>query len=172
MKHSSPVRRFAAAMACAVMLSTAAPLQAGSLQGTLNLSITFWPSCSSVSVAQPLAFGNYTNGQSQHLDAPLVVVNGVCDGFASGTVYLDGGQHLNGTTRRMSNGAGGYLNYEVYRAGDYGAPNAYGLSVSNGHILGVGAGGPGTASIYGRVFSGQSATPGNYSDTLLVTLSW
>lgn len=171
MKYSSLLRRLAVATACACALFGGAPLLAGSLQGTLNLSISYWPSCSSVSVAQPLAFGNYTNGQSQNLDAPLIVVTGVCDGFASGTVYLDGGQHLDGTTRRMSNGAGGYLSYDVYRGNGYDAGTKYGLTLgggAGGYAIGV----AGTASIYGRVFSGQSTTPGNYSDTLLVTLYW
>ena len=120
-------------------------------------------------MTQPLAFGNYSNGSTQPLDSALVTVDVVCDAQTGGTVYLDGGQHLDGTTRRMSNGAGQYLSYEVYR-GEAGGVSPYGLVIgSGGYVVGVGAG---TVNINGRIFSGQRVVPGNYSDTLLVTLYW
>ena len=117
--------------------------------------------------ASPLTFGTYANAQ---LDgSATITVN--CSNTAAYSVALDGGANLSGSTRRMVGSAAQYLAYALYsdssRTSLWGDGSGLGNKVS-----GVGTGSNQTLTVYGRVSASQLVTPGSYSDTVVVTLSY
>ncbi|SEL80422.1 Spore coat protein U (SCPU) domain-containing protein [Pseudoxanthomonas sp. GM95] len=84
---------------------------------------------------------------------------------------LDNGTNALLTQRRMRQGASTqYVNYELYRDGA--RSNRWGNSLDTDTLQGTGTGTAQTATVYGRVLSGQTANPGSYSDTITVTITY
>lgn len=113
-----------------------------------------------------MAFGTYLSGQTTNLD----VVGRINYVNCVGTLVfeLDGGQSGDVNNRVMLSG-GNQLRYQLYRNS---ARNA---------VWGVGANAlqqtllvplTGSVDVHGRIVSGQAVAPGNYSDTVNITLTF
>ncbi|HUJ14353.1 MAG TPA: spore coat U domain-containing protein [Thermoanaerobaculia bacterium] len=94
-----------------------------------------------------------------------------CTKGALASVALDTGSHASGSTRRMLGSSGDFLNYELYR-------DASRTTVWNSTNIDTGTSASrltpinGGFTVYGRIPAGQDVSVGNYSDTVLVTVSY
>lgn len=134
--------------------------------GTVPVNGSVSPTCS-VS-AGTLGFGSYVQTAAS-LSTAYVSVN--CSNGAPYQVSLAGGQHLSGSVRRMAGPGGAYLSYELFsnsgRTVAWGDGGALGAKVS-----GTGSGGAQSLTVYGRVPAGQAPSPGNYADSVIVTVEY
>ena len=82
-----------------------------------------------------------------------------------------GNSNSNGTTRRMLKSAGQYLTYALYsnagRTTAWGDGTTYGAQVS-----GTGSGSNQSLTVYGRVTASQRPTPGSFTDTVVITMTY
>lgn len=90
-----------------------------------------------------------------------------CPAARAWTLQFDGGRHAAGEQRRMSNGAGDYVAYALYR--DVARQNPISIG---GTISGMGSGTVQSQSIYGRIDAGPPPEIGTYSDRVVVILSF
>ena len=146
-----------------------AAAQQGSVSTTLLVHAVVVRNCTVVT--SPVDFGNYdplVANRTQPLDSTGTVTVECTKGVAP-TVELDLGQNPDGTTRRMVGGPE-FLMYELFS--DPGHSNIWGTG-NQGVVLpaspGIG-GSPTQETIYGRVADGQNAAPGDYNDTVNVTV--
>jgi len=138
-------------------------------------------SCSAtVSVAQPLAFGNYNPTTATPTDNTTVInVVGTVTGLGilvslSYSIGLSAGAGGTIADRRLAGPSGGSLPYNLYTTnartvvwGAAGASDSYdalaslgGTSVSRNY------------TVYGRIPVGQYVPPGSYSNTITVTVTY
>lgn len=159
--------------AAAVAAAIAAPTTADAATATanLNVSATVVVNCTISTAA--LAFGNYDPvdvNAAANLDGTGTVTV-ACTKGATAQIGLGLGSNASGTTRRMTDGSGNYLTYEVYHEaarttvwGDAGAG-----------LLSTGAA-PSKAArnftVYGRVSSNQDQPAGAYTDTVVATVNF
>lgn len=83
-------------------------------------------------------------------------------------IGLDNGLHAAGNSRRMHDGAGHYVSYELYR--DSARTLRWGDTLNTDILQGVGTGQPQPQTIYGRVPPQVTPPQGTYSDTVTVTI--
>ncbi|MDH6166442.1 spore coat protein U-like protein [Variovorax boronicumulans] len=138
-------------------------------------------SCSAtVSVSQPLAFGNYNPANATPADNTTTIkVVGTITGLGilvrlSYTIGLDAGAGGTIADRRLAGPSGGSLPYNLYTTnartlvwGAAGASDSYdalaslgGTSVTNNY------------TVYGRIPVGQYVVPGAYSNIITVTVTY
>lgn len=121
-----------------------------------------------IKTATDLAFGTVPGLMTAPQDqTSLVILN--CTSPTAWNAGLNNGTNASGTQRRMSDGAGNYVNYELYR--DSGRSSRWGNTIGTDTAAGTGTGQDQTVTVYGRVPT-QTATPGNYSDTIQVTVTY
>jgi spore coat protein U-like protein len=120
--------------------------------------------------AGTLAFGNYNpmNGSTATTSAIFTVT---CNQNTNVTVTFSTGQSGTYFPRYMKAGGTNQLDYNIY--GDANHTEVIGDGY-NGTYYYVGTAGPGGsyARYYGLVPSSQNVLPGNYSDTITVTVSY
>jgi spore coat protein U-like protein len=148
-----------------------APAQA-TAQGTssskqANLRVTAQVVGNCIVTTQDIAFGNY-DPVGANASAPLDAVGAVlttCTPGTAPTITLDMGQHAQGSTWRLANGAS-FLPYVLYIDRTYaiswqGYRNQLTASTSIAQR---------STAVAGRIPQAQSVPEGNYSDTVLVTV--
>ena len=166
----TPIRH-AMKLAPAVMLLlavSAAPARAQVQHATANLNITanIVGACSVTTVA--LAFGNYDPLSGLAVDN-TGAVNVTCTQGVSATIGLNTGSNASGSTRRMTDGVGHYLNYELYS--DTGHSTIWNAV----NLVATGAAPSGSArafTVYGRIPASQDAPVAAYSDTAVATINY
>src|SRR5262245_1097905 len=104
-------RIVAPTLALAIALLSTASLGASTSTATLTVTATVAAECSVTGAT--LAFGTYSTLGSSNVDQ-TASFNVACTTGTSATVGLDLGSNASGSTRRMTNGASGFLNYELY----------------------------------------------------------
>lgn len=141
----------------------------------LGVSASVTGSCR-VRSATTVAFGAYDplvthNSTGVDLDNTGSLNIACTKGTASATLGLSNGGNYT-TTRRMSNGASDYLNYELYK--ETGRTNRWGDAVVGDRLtLSPVPGVNGTDyTVYGRVPRGQDIATGSYTDTVVATVYW
>jgi spore coat protein U-like protein len=162
----------AAAVAALIGITgAAAPVFAATASNPLTVSATVINNC--LINTSALAFGSYdpvVGNTSADLDGAGVVSVACTKGVAP-TIALGLGSNASGSTRRMSDGSGNYLTYELYK--ESGHVTVWGAS--GGALLSTSAA-PSKASrdftVYGRVTAGQDATAGSYTDTVVATVNF
>ena len=149
----------------------AAHTTAATATANLCVSATVTNNCTISTTA--LAFGSYdpvAANAATDLDG-TGAVSVACTKGTTATVGLGLGSNASGSTRRMSDGSGNFLTYELYQ--------------DSGHITVWGAAGAGLLSpaaapskaarnftVHGRVISNQDVTAGSYSDTVVATVNF
>ncbi|WP_457971025.1 Csu type fimbrial protein [Acinetobacter calcoaceticus] len=106
-------------------------------------------------------------------------VNTTCNNGTPYSIYLgDGNNRIAGGFRRMTNGSSQYIPYQLYQNSTYstvwdttGGVTAVGGS---GGVSKMGSGSAQSTNVYGKIPQGTtiSTTPGNYSDTIVVTVTY
>ena len=141
----------------------------GSITFPFTASATVPASCK-IDVVNNLNFGtvpgliNNNNDQTTSLSF-------TCTKTTPWKVSLDGGLHVDGTTRRMQLGAtNNYVQYELYR--DSGHNLRWGNTLDVDTVNSTGTGSSQSLTVYGRVPAPQSVPSGNYSDTVTVTITY
>jgi spore coat protein U-like protein len=161
----------AAAAVALVFAAFSAPASAATATANLGVTATVTNNCTISTAA--LAFGSYdpvvANASTDLNGSGTVSV--ACTKGTSATVGLGLGSNASGSTRRMTDGSGNYLTYELYQ--DAGHVTIWGNS-------GAGLLSPAVApskatrnfTVYGQVASNQDVTAGSYSDTVVATVNF
>jgi len=163
---------FTLTLAAALLAAGPMPAPAGAQQASTTLLVHAVVVRNCTVVTTPVDFGNYdplVANRTQPLDSTGTVTVECTKGVAP-AVELDLGQNADGTNRRMAGGAAEFLGYELYA--DPGHSNIWGTGTQGLSLPsspGVG-GTPAPQMIYGRVAGGQNVAPGDYNDTVNVTV--
>jgi spore coat protein U-like protein len=144
--------------------------------GTSNMSVsaTIKHSCSIDTT--PMAFGAYDGviaNASTALDATATVTSSCTSGAATLITMNAGNSAGSGSddtpVRRMTSGRGDYLVYQVYS--DVSQETVWGNTASTGVAL-TGTGLPQSHIVYGSIPSAQMVPEGDYSDQIVVTITY
>jgi spore coat protein U-like protein len=148
-----------------------ASASAATATANLGISATVTNNCTISTAA--LAFGAYdpvVANASTNLDGSGTVTV-ACTKGATSTIGLGLGSNASGSTRRMSDGAGSFLTYELYQ--DAARTTVWGNS---GAGLVTPAAAPSKAArnftVYGRVPSNQDVPAGTFNDTVVATVNF
>lgn len=140
--------------------------QAATTSTTFAVTSTVQATC--VVSATNLAFGTYTGVQTNATSSVSVSCTnttaynvGLSSGTASGATV---------TTRRMSGPSSSLLAYSLYR--DAARTQIWGETVGTDTVTGTGNGTAQALNVYGTIPAGQLTTPGAYSDTIVVTVTY
>jgi spore coat protein U-like protein len=106
-------------------------------------------------------------------------VNSTCNYGTPYSIYLgDGNNRIPGGFRRMTNGNNEYIPYQLYKDSNYSTVWDATGGVTNvggaGGVSGTGTGSVQSTPVYGKIPQGTSiaSTPGNYSDSVVVTVTY
>jgi spore coat protein U-like protein len=144
--------------------------------GTSNMSVsaTIKHSCSIETT--PMAFGAYDGvvaNASTALDAMATVISSCTSGAAALITMNAGNSAGSGSddvpVRRMASEAGDYLVYQVYS--DVSRERIWGNTTPTSVAL-TGTGSPQTHKVYGIIPSAQMVPEGDYSDQIVVTITY
>jgi len=138
--------------------------QSGDVNG-FTVSATVKASCT-VS-ASPMDFGLSTGTINDPIDS-AAILSVSCTNGAAYSIGLDDGQSPTASGRTMTSGTGG-LSYGLFHDAGLSAP--WGLAAGS-TATGSGSGMTQPLTIYGRVFGGQRATTGLYSDTVVIVIAY
>jgi spore coat protein U-like protein len=166
MKYANLVRP--ATLAAVVVTLAFAPMFAfaGTTTTPIAVSATVATDCSVT--ANPLAFGSYS-GAVNNVSTTIAVT---CTNTTPYTVGLGAGSGSGATVtnRLMTISAGTQtLGYGLYQ--DSGHATNWGNSTGS-WVSGTGAGSAQTLTIYGQIAAGQYPTPGSYTDSVTVTVTY
>lgn len=131
---------------------------------TVHTTATVAPSCTLGTIAA-IDFGTPSGVWTQVDAAGSVQVT--CPTGTPWTLRFDGGQQPLSGERRMRSAQGNYIPYRLYR--DNGRTQ---LIAIDGTITGTGTSAVQTSPVYGRVTVSQIPPVGNYSDAVIVVLSF
>jgi spore coat protein U-like protein len=95
-----------------------------------------------------------------------------CTGSTPYNVGLNAGTATGATvtTRSMTGPAGALLGYKLFT--NSGHTTNWGNTVGTNTEAGIGTGLAQSLTVFGQIPAGQSVTPGAYSDTIIVTLTY
>lgn len=106
-------------------------------------------------------------------------VNSTCNYGTPYSIYLgDGNNRIAGGFRRMTNGNNEYIPYQLYKDSNYSTVWDATGGVTNiggaGGVSGTGTGSAQSTPVYGKIPQGTSiaSTPGSYSDSVVVTVTY
>ena len=155
---------FAVATACGL----SAVAKAGSTTTTFTSQITIAAACA-INSASTLNFG--TQGMLAANVDQTSTIQVVCTNTTPFTIGLDAGTGSGATvaTRKLTSG-GNTVNYALYT--DAAHTTIWGNTVSTDTVAGTGAGSAQNFTVYGRVPPQTAPAPGNYSDTITVTVMY
>lgn len=156
-----------AALATLCVLSGNAAM-AATATDTIQVSATAIDQCR-VS-ANDLAFGNY-DPLSTTATAGTTTLTVTCTLNTTYDVGLDAGTGAGATVteRKMTSGAD-TLNYSLYQDAAY--TTIWGNTPGNDTVSGTGTGAGQDYTVYGRIPAQQNVPPGNYADTVTVTVTF
>lgn len=138
------------------------------------------PSLCQLDSTSNVDFGNINDIGSTSRDYTAQgAVNTTCNNGTPYSIYLgDGNNRITGGFRRMTNGSSQYIPYQLYQNSTYstvwdttGGVTAVGGS---GGVSKTGSGSAQSTNVYGKIPQGTtiSTTPGNYSDSVVVTVTY
>ena len=150
----------------------AAPTAAQAAQATANLTVSATVIHNCVISTAAVAFGNYdpvgANAAADLDGTGTVTIS--CTKGSTATIGLGLGSNASGAIRRMTDGSGNFLTYELYQ------------EVGHSTVWNEGAGllSPAAApskaardfTVYGAVTSNQDITAGSYTDTVVATVNF
>lgn len=148
------------------LTSTTAIAQANPATTTFGVSATVLKDC--IVSAGALAFGNYIGAVNNATSTVTVT----CTNTTTYTVGLNPGLTTGATvtTRQMAiTPPAGGLAYALYT--DSGHSNNWG-NTSGSWVSGTGNGAAQNLTVYGQIAAGLYVTPGSYTDTITVTVTY
>jgi spore coat protein U-like protein len=132
---------------------------------SLTLTVVIEPACT-IS-ANPLSFGNYSGAL---VDA-TTTVSVTCTDTTPYDVGLSAGNGTGATvtSRKMTGPGGASLNYSLFSNSSY--TTNWGNSAGS-WVTGIGNGTSQTLSVYGQIPANQHPAAGNYTDTVIATVTY
>jgi spore coat protein U-like protein len=121
-----------------------------------------------ISAATNLDFGSVAGLSSARDQTSTITLR--CPAGTAWKLGLNNGIHASGSTRRMADGTGRYIQYELYR--DSARSQRWGNTPGTDSSDDTGSGSAQTATVYGRVPAQAVTAAGTYSDTVTVTLTF
>lgn len=142
---------------------------------TFTVVVTVQPTCTLT--LSSLNFGSTSAPMTSNATA-TATIGATCSASTPYSIGLDNGQYANGSQRRMQSGSGDYINYNLYL--DSGLTQSWSTSSSptfctnglNTCVLNTGTGANQNVTIYGQVPAQSTPSPGLYSDSVVVTLTY
>jgi spore coat protein U-like protein len=166
-------RILGAAAAAALVLGTVGTHPVSALTATANLGATASVANNCTISTGTVAFGSYdpiVTHASADLDGSGSVTI-TCTKGATTTIGLGLGANASGSVRRLTDGTGNYISYELYQ--ETGRTTVWGTS---GGALFTPAAAPSKAarpfSVYGRIVAAQDVPAGSYADTVVATVTF
>jgi len=147
------------------LASAPAAAQADPATTTFGVSATVLKDC--IVSATALAFGNYTGA----VNSAQSTVTVTCTNTTTYTVGLGPGLASGATvtTRQMQNGTA-LLNYGLFSNATW--TTNWGNTSATNWVSGTGNGAAQPLTVYGQIPAGQYVTPGSYTDTIAVTVTY
>ncbi len=154
-------------------------VQAATATGSLSVTATLAASCTvntsttGTTTNAVLNFGTITS-MAANIDASTSSTGGskvtvLCSNGTAWTIAMNSGNNVSGTQRRMTGGSSEYVPYNLYS--DSARTTAIGINTTA--LSGTGSGALQSYDIYGRIPAGSTlATPGTYTDTVTMTLTY
>lgn len=142
-------------------------LSANAFADTVDVTADVPDACTVTAGA--LGFGTYAPDRSTNLTT-TGSFDVVCSLASTVDIALDGGDNIDSNVRRMANGSGGFLSYEIFDGGNsqkIGDNSTILEQPLLAQALGVGAT---TISLNGQAAGNQQPPGGNYTDTVQVSL--
>jgi len=146
------------------------PAFAGTETSNLSVSATVDNSCSITT--SPASFGGYNPNYNAVAQG---TIQADCLTGSSATITLgQGANAASGSTdaspsRRLSNGSGSFLNYDLYQ--DSSATLIWGNTSGTGVVINDTGNGV-TKEVNGKIPSGQNVPAGSYTDTVVATITF
>ena len=132
-----------------------------------HVSASFANSCR-ISTATDMDFGAVTSVTGNRDQTSTIQLQ--CPVATGWRVGRNDGSHADGNVRRMAGPQGRYLHYELYR--DPQRTMRWGNSPGTDTSDGTGTDATQTLTVYGRVPAQPTPVPGNYADTVTITLTY
>jgi spore coat protein U-like protein len=164
-------------LAGSLLLALGAASSVDALTATSNLAVTASVTANCTITTAPVAFGAY-DPVSTNAAAALNgtgTLNVTCTTGASATLTLGQGSNPNtgssdtAPARRMKDTGTNFLTYSLYS--DSGRSTVWGNTAGTG-LANTGTGVSVPITVYGAVDAGQNVPAGNYSDTVLATVTF
>jgi spore coat protein U-like protein len=139
-----------------------------------NLGVTASVAANCTIATAPVAFGAYdpvaANAATDLLGTGTLTV--ACTKGAAATIDLGQGANYLAPTRRMTAGAGAFLNYALYK--DAARTQVWGSTMAGGTTYAYNSASKNSVAItvYGTVPQNQDVTVGAYSDTVVATINY
>jgi spore coat protein U-like protein len=167
------MRRIVIVLACFAAVSIAGESRLRGQTATASLTVNATVSKNCTITTAPVSFGPYDT-VAANAAAPLDGIGTItvtCTKGAAAKVGLNTGSNAQGTTRRMSQGAAAFLNYEIYQ--DAARITVWGNGANDSlAIVAAPNRNPRNFTVYGRVPQAQDATVGTYADTVVATVNF
>lgn len=166
------VRTAAAAAAVTALAAGVRAPQATAASATADLAVSATVTRNCTISTAALAFGSYdpvVANAANNLDGTGRVTV-ACTKGATATIGLGNGSSSDGSTRRMSDGAGNALDYQLYQ--DSGHSVVWNTAAG---VLSATAAPSKTArdfTVYGRIAANQDVPAGSYGDTVVATVNF
>lgn len=171
MKNLLSVRALAAIAATTALVAVFAPrASAATATANLNVSATVTKNCTVTTNA--LAFGSYdpvVANASANLDG-TGAVSVACTRGATASIALGSGSNATGATRRLSDGAGNFLAYELYS--DSGRSSVWNSGAGALALTAAPSRASRDYTVYGRIVANQDVPAGSYGDTVVATVNF
>ncbi len=171
MRTIRSARTLAAIAATTALVAALAP-RASAATATANLTVNATVTKNCTVSTSALAFGSYdpvVANASANLDGTGGVTV-ACTRGATASIALGSGSNASGAARRMGDGTGNFLTYELYS--DSGRATAW----SNGAGALTLNAAPSRAArdftVYGRIAGNQDVPAGTYGDTVVATVNF
>lgn len=138
------------------------------------------PSMCQLNSTSTVDFGNINDiSTTKHDYTAQGAVNSTCNFGTPYSIYLgDGNNRISGGFRRMTNGNNEFIPYQLYKDSNYSTVWDATGGVTNvggaGGVSGTGTGSAQSTPVYGKIPQGTSiaSTPGSYSDSVVVTVTY
>ena len=165
------VRTVAAITVTTALVATLAPrATAATATANLTVSATVTKNCT-VSTAA-LAFGSYdpvVANASANLDGAGGVTV-ACTRGATASIALGSGSNASGSTRRMGDGSGNFLSYELFS--DSGRSSVWNSGAGALSLTAAPSRAARDFTVYGRIAGNQDVPAGTYGDTVVATVNF
>ncbi|WP_349236405.1 spore coat U domain-containing protein [Bosea sp. UNC402CLCol] len=156
---------FVSAVLIASLVSSAS--NAATATGNFQVQINIQATCIVVS-ASDLNFGN-AGVLSANVDSTSTI-SVQCTATTPYSIGLNQGVNGGSVTTRQMAGAGGLINYALFR--DAGRTQNWGSTIATDTVAGIGSGAAQNYTVYGRVPPQTTPAPALYTDTITVTVTY
>jgi spore coat protein U-like protein len=138
----------------------------GSVTGMMSVTATVQATC--LASASALSFGTYS-GSTINMTSAITVT---CTNTTTFNIGLNAGAATGATvtTRKMTGTGSNSLNYALFR--DSGHTLNWGNTVGTNTLAETGSGAATMYPVYGQVAAGQYVVPGQYTDTVIATITY